>query len=309
MAKPGDKVGDFTLERRIAQSGMGSVWAASGENQGRIALKFAKESPEGSKGKIFSNLIRAEAEALNSLRHPGIVRIFPISASDGRRMEYYARAALLDSQPWYFAMEFLNGRTLRDEMENVMQMPFEWRIELFYQLLVIVEYIHNSGFAHLDLKPENIFFRTPPHQNQMPNIVLIDFGTVSNRDVLDTDAAGTTAYTPAEMLIVIHGIASAETVALCPEKVDVWSLGVLFFELMTGNKLIPHRNENEARTSVLNRQIRAIREVTRGLPNIDRLDNFLSMMLSKNPADRPPVGEIIQAIEEKIAPPPRIKLR
>src|SRR5690606_33918731 len=92
-------------------------------------------------GDYANSFVRNEADILPHLSHPGIVQIFPLVTPEDE-VAYVARAsnARMQIKPWYFAMKAVEGVPLSGCLEQVKKQSFEWRMELFYQLLITIEY-------------------------------------------------------------------------------------------------------------------------------------------------------------------------
>ncbi len=300
----GTLIGPFTIEKSLASSGMATIFVAHETERPdcRVALKVARTDTEHHH--TFKDLIQHETAVLNQLRHPGVVRIYPL-VIHGKTL-YSARAASQKDQPFYFAMELLEGEPLSNQMKLITERyPFEWRIELFYQLLVIVAYMHAHDIAHCDLKPDNILFRNRLQIDEIPSPVLIDFGTSSEIDRLTSEPAGTIAYAAPELLLALHAhIDRSQLPPLLPDKFDIWALGAIFFELMTGRQLVRARNKEQAFTSIVKGELPTIASIRPDLP--ESLDVLLKVMLRRTPEERPPVEQLVRALEEKVSRPPRI---
>ena len=324
-----DRVGDFVINRLISESGCACVYDAYHENDSnkRVVLKIAhsdgifrnkkkRQSKDNHQDvtrnrEIFYELIQNEAEHLQKLHHPGVVKIHPmIPWDDPNKTVYAAKAIDHPEQPWYLVMEYLPYKSLADYMSKITrEFPVQWRLELFYQLLIMVDYIHHKGVAHCDLKPDNIFLRYEPRKDEIPSLVLIDFGTSSKADYLTTEASASLPYASPEALALMYGkgIFDRSQMRIYPDLMDVWSLGIILFELMTGEKIIPDRNDKkDTITNIMHSDLRAISEVTPNLPDVERLDRYQQIMLQKDPNRRPPVHDLIEALDHRIAPPPRI---
>lgn len=307
----GDTIKEFRILSAIAQSGCSNVYLALVEETEQVlVVKVALPPHRRQRGKViskdvYSDLIDREVEVLRSMHHPGIVRIFPMMSNNNSKGYTYKERLMDDpDRPWYFTMEYLTGGSLKANMQQIRKYPLEWRLELFYQILIIMEYMHEHDWAHCDLKPENIFFRIPPQQDEVPMPVLIDMGTVSDLVVLDNELVASLPYAAPETLQVIYGKRPLDEVDITPEKLDSWALGALFFELVTGERLIRAHKDTEMVSSILNHTYPNIRAVRPELPN--NLDVLLSRMLSENPAERVPVSHLIEALEHYAAPPPRV---
>lgn len=309
-----DSIDGFAIRKLIARSGCSTVYLASPEDTNQVLVIKVSHSEDkqggknGYKGKnVYADLIHREVDVLRGIHHPGIVHIFPLPAKKNKKVTYKSRAMNLPDQPWYFTMEYLAGGSLKENMRHIKDFPLSWKLELFYQILIVVDYMHQLGWAHCDLKPENIFFRLEPHKDEIPMPVLIDMGTVSASSELDTELAASPNYAAPEALRVIYGKVPIAQVEIIPALLDVWSLGTIFFELVTGEMLIKSKHMERIVSSVLNHTIPTISGTHPELPS--NLDILLNVMLEEDPNDRPPVSDLIEALENRVAPPPRISYR
>ncbi len=329
MFRVDQELSQFVLKQLIYTSKLSQIWQVQHSRNQRLAvIKIAltwKENGHDSFGETANTLIRNEAEILPHLSHPSIVQIYPLQIQTGRVSQtdeisviYDARAAHCNAEikPWYFAMKWIEGNPLSDCFQQVMEQTFEWRMELFYQLLVTIEYLHHNGYAHMDLKPENILV-TPIKQDQPPRLTLIDLGCAS-RDLeqMTSEPGGTDQYAPLELLVAMHSqLADENKPRVIPVKVDIWSLGAIFFELIVGEPLFEAgMNALKIRDTMLQNRMRRIAEndalvlqkdkLDKG--KLGQLDQYLRLMLQLNPDDRREIGELIQRLDVQISCPPRV---
>ncbi len=210
----GTRLGDYTIERVLGHGGMGIVYLAHQENPRRtVALKVLRASMFGSSAlRRFEH----EAQVLGMLQHPGIAQIFEAGAAEMGR----------GPQP-YIAMELVDGPTL---LKHAAQQPLDvrGRLELMARVCDAVHHAHQRGVIHRDLKPGNILV---DHAGQ-PKV--LDFG-VSRAADPDLRA---TINTSAGQLIGTLSYMSPEQALGDPEQIDVrsdvYSLGVVLFELLSG---------------------------------------------------------------------------
>jgi serine/threonine-protein kinase len=284
----------FRLEREISdQGGMASVYEATvidneiRERDGkRVALKIARVGEENDA--LFETFLRRETDLLTKLRHPGVVRVFPIR--QGGKWRNIARATNLPGEPFYFAMELLS-RNLK-EIVSERRFGLPWRVEVLYQVAMTLDFVHLCGLVHRDLKPENIMFRGEISPKTIPQAVLIDFGLgEKGRRPGDIQAATLSHASPERILAFQQRTTKIEH----PDKVDVWAFGVIAYELVTG--LYPF-GETDSRTEltdrILYKQPFEMRDVP---PNLRRL---IEDMLMKNPQSRPTMQEVVERLETDI---------
>ncbi|MEZ4726289.1 MAG: protein kinase [Caldilineaceae bacterium] len=118
--------------------------------------------------------------------HPGIIRLYPVVQKTGDTdVKYYERSNL-PGNPYFLVSEYLPGGTLRDLIGKQQGLPVERALEVLQAIIEVLDYVHGKGFVHLDIKPQNIVFRTPPAPNQplaAARPTLIDFGICSKEGV------------------------------------------------------------------------------------------------------------------------------
>ncbi len=299
-------IGDYVIEKTLSVSGMSSVHLGYLPELPayKVAIKLHQES-EG-QANTFQDYLRKEADYLSRFRHPNVIRIFPIFTSTGKSA-YCARAINLPDRPWYFAMEYLPAGDLTRHIKKVSSFPIPWLVEFFYQMLVTVQYLHRLGYGHCDLKPDNILLRETPDARRVPIPILTDFGTVHPLAARMEEPTRSMRYSPPEVILAhARKDINPADLPLIPAKIDVWSLGAIFFELLTGRALFNQRNEREITTSILQGEIEKIRKLRPDTSS--SLDIALEVMLKKKPEDRPDIDDLITAFEERISSvrPPRI---
>jgi serine/threonine protein kinase len=225
-----------------------------------------------------------------------------------RQIDYAARASQLPGAPWYYLMEYLPDGPLADRIGALHQkISTDWCVELFYQLLTTIYYMHKVGYAHGDLKPENLFMRLTPNHKEVPVPVVIDFGSASSLRRGITRLAVSPRYAPPEALTALaRDDIALQDLRLRADKIDVWSLGAIFFELLTGSPLINTTDITKITTTLTRGQLARIRDLRPELH--ESLDKLLARMLARQPSQRPNVKEVIQALEERInsVRPPRV---
>lgn len=232
------------------------------------------------------------------------MRIYPQQING--RVTYEARASWHSEAPWYFTMEYIPGPSL-DRIVNkqfVRQFPTEWIVELFYQIGVVVYYLHRSGYAHFDLKPSNILLRYPPSLDTIPAPVLIDFGITTKHKSHPEILAGSLQYSSPEILVARNR--PDARVKITPDKADIWALGAIFFELLTGRPLVNDNNEKRITTAIMQGKLDSLKSERPELSSF--LDGLFSAMINEDAVRRPNINRILKALEEEIIEicPPRI---
>jgi len=208
-------LGSYRLSREIGRGGMGAVYLAEradGEFQQRVAIKLIKR---GMDSDFIIRRFRHERQILASFEHPYIARLI-----DG--------GTTSDGVP-YFVMEFVEGRTFYSFCDDE-GLDIRARIEVFQKVCSAIGYAHSRKIIHRDIKPSNILIdsqRTPK---------LLDFGIAK---ILDPNLIHESLNPTASMLrLMTPDYASPEQVQgyeVTPAS-DIYSLGVLLYELLTGHR-------------------------------------------------------------------------
>ena len=299
--KPGTIVNRYVIEKIISDGGgTAVVYLAhlANDEKFKLALKIARTDSENKAHEDL--LLEKEGELLQrwDWRHPGIVRVFPSPYNAGKP-QYVMRAVSLPSTPYFLVMEYLKGDSLSQKLKAIQAYPLPWKIELFYQILMTVAFIHEKGYAHRDLKPDNVVFREPISPNQIPQPVLVDFALTAKKDSKDNfdlvENSLTIHYSPPERIAKSMGMAMK-----CDfQAEDVWSLGLIFHEILTGKFMIKGDAE-KVRTTIIKERLEP------NLPNTadyHLLAAFIREMLNPELDKRPSVELVLKALESKFLPP------
>jgi serine/threonine protein kinase len=215
----GKRIGHYMVRRTIGTGGMGTVYEASQDHPRRlVALKVMRH------GVALSSALsrfRHEVEILGRLQHPNIAQVHDAGTFDEG-----------DGVQPYFAMEFVRGRALLEYAE-AKGLGTRQRLELFVKVCDGVQYAHHKGVIHRDLKPDNILI------DHLGEPKILDFGVAR---ATDADIQVTTLRTDIGQLIGTVPYMSPEQVTGDPRELDtrsdVYSLGVVLYELMCGR--LPH---------------------------------------------------------------------
>jgi len=214
-AQPEDlpaRLGPYRVVRRLGSGGMGLVLLASRDDdqfRRRVAIKLIKR---GMDSEQVLKRFELERQVLGALNHPNIARLLDAGVSD-------------DGRP-YFVMEYVEGQGLLDYCD-ANQLSINERLALFTKVCSAVQSAHQSLVVHRDLKPGNIIVGPDGEPK------LLDFGIAK---LLNPDLAGVTVLTGEQQRLMTPEYASPEQVRGEPITTlsDVYSLGVLLYELLTG---------------------------------------------------------------------------
>ncbi|WP_052417085.1 bifunctional serine/threonine-protein kinase/formylglycine-generating enzyme family protein [Cellvibrio mixtus] len=253
----------YTIIKKINAGGMATVFLATQHSVGRtVALKIMK--PLLDKDPEFHQRFQREANIIGQLSHPNIIPIYDIGRHEGLN---------------YISMEFLPKGSLEEKIKQ--GITPEQAIKITIGIAAALEQAHNKGYMHRDIKPENILFR----DDGSP--VLTDFGIARTiKSKANMTQVGTVIGTPYYM--------SPEQAKGEPSdgRSDLYSLGVVLYEMLTGEKLF-HADSSLAIS------VKHIHEQPPQLPeHLSALQTILDKLLAKNPELRfQTARELIEKLE------------
>jgi eukaryotic-like serine/threonine-protein kinase len=265
------RYGDYEVLTPLASGGMGGVYLAQHVRNGdKVALKIL--DPLFANHAEIVDRLYAEQRVSARASHPGLVDIRSASKS-------------ADDVP-YLVMEFLDGETLAQITERG-ALSFAAQLGVAAQIASALAALHAAGVIHCDVKPENVFVLGRGRWSGWPRIKVIDFGVSRSIDeppAEDSSIAGTPAYMAPEQWRGRPAPAS-----------DVYALGCLLYELVTGNLpfegslpqlMLAHAEQRPARPSWFVASIP---------PMVERL---ILRALAKDPAMRPSMAQLATELEE-----------
>jgi serine/threonine-protein kinase len=251
--------GRFELEEQIGSGGMARVYRARDRQLGRrVAIKILDDRYAADPQHL--ERFRHEARAVARLGHPNIVTVIDRGESDGRQ---------------YIVFEYVAGENLKELVRREGPLPVRRALELAIEVARALAYAHAHGVVHRDVKPQNVLLRDGSAQ-------VTDFGIARTEGLGTTMGDGTTAGT----ILGTGDYISPEQARGQPadERSDVYSLGAMLFELLTGHVPFPADSAVAAAT----------RHVTDPVPDVlaerpdvpVRLANAVEEAMAKDPADR-----------------------
>lgn len=263
----GQTVGHYRLVDLLGRGGMGVVYRAQDLRLERyVALKFLAPGSSTKRGDENDRVL-AESRATATMNHPAIVTLHDIFEFDGELVA---------------VMEYVEGRSLRRMLGEPLSLGFALR--LVGQLADALSYAHGRGIIHCDLKPENI------HVSPSNTPKILDFGLArliarsGEAAMAETPLVGTMGYLAPERLLGREATASA----------DVYALGVILFECLTGRAPFPAHDAGQLFVDTLAATPAPPSSLVSAIPR--PIDELTMRCLAKSPRDRLQPHEIVGAI-------------
>ena len=272
----GKKLGPFRVERELGSGAMGTVYLGANEETGRaVAIKFI--APGLLSNEISIERFLRESGLLKRLHHPNIAK--------------YLGSGRLGKTPFYI-MEFLEGESLDKILERRVRIPWQDVAAWGIQLCLALQHAHEEGIIHRDLKPSNVMLL------EDGVIKLTDFGIAKDTDaatLTGTNATlGTASYMSPEQCRGAKDLTG---------KADLYSMGILFYELITGRK--PFVADSPMDLFLMHVKGTFGRPSTFALDLPIWFDKLICHLMAKSPEDRPlsaaKVATELQAIQAKAA--------
>ena len=216
VQRPGTQIGRYRLLRVLGEGGMGMVYLAEqeGEIRRRVALKVIK--PGMDSAQVLARF-EVERQALALLDHPNIAHVYDAGTTDSGRP--------------YFAMEYVKGIPITEYCDRY-KLGTPERLKLFIPLCQAIQHAHHKGIIHRDIKPSNVLVIL---HDEKPIPKIIDFGVAKAVDQRLTER---TLFTEQGQLIGTPEYMSPEQAEVTgldvDTRTDIYSLGVLLYELLTG---------------------------------------------------------------------------
>jgi WD40 repeat protein/serine/threonine protein kinase len=234
----GNAIGPYKLLERIGEGGMGEVWMAEQREpiQRRVALKIIKAGMDTHQ--VVARF-EAERQALALMDHPNIAKVFDAGATESGRP--------------YFVMELVKGTPITTDCDEH-RLSVRERLELFLPVCQAIQHAHQKGIIHRDIKPSNILI-APYDGRPVPKI--IDFGVAKAMGQRLTER---TMYTGFGAVVGTLEYMSPEQAELNNQDIDtrsdIYTLGVLLYELLTGTTPLTHERITHAAFTEMLRVIR-----------------------------------------------------
>ena len=268
----GNTISHYNIQNKIGEGGMGVVYKAEDLKLGRsVAIKFLPShlaSSEDNKARFMR-----EAKSAAALNHPNILGIYEIDEEDSSL---------------FLVMEFVDGETLKTYIPKISKgtgLPVEQAIDWIEQISNGLKTAHSINIIHRDIKTENIMI------TKDGRLKIMDFGLAKLKNQTGLTKTGTSLGTLSYMSPEqSHGVPA-------DNRSDIWSLGVVFYEILTGE--LPFKSEHEAGLFyvIANESPAAPNMLNKKIPH--QIDSLVMKMLEKEPDKRfQSVDELLKALNE-----------
>ncbi len=262
--------GRYQVVRKLGAGGMANVYLAEDQELGRrVAIKILND--RHANDEQFVERFRREAKNAAALSHPNIVSIYDRGEAEGT---------------YYIAMEFLEGRSLKELIVQRGPAPIAVSVEYARQILGALRFAHRHGIVHRDIKPHNVLV------DSEGRVKVTDFGIAR---------AGTSEMTEAGSIVGTAQYLSPEQArgTDVDQRSDLYSLGIVLYELLTGT--LPFTGDTPVEIAM--KHLSTVPEAPSARrPEIPRdLDLIVTRALAKDPADRYQSAEEMEADLERFA--------
>lgn len=274
---PGELIaGKLRVEKVLGAGGMGVVLAARHQDLGeRVAVKMLR-LPTGMDKRAVERL-RREARAAAKLRGEHVVRVMDVGA--------------LENGAPYIVMEYVAGRTVAQAREASGRIPIATAVDWVLQACEALAEAHGQNIVHRDIKPSNLLLTMRPDGS--PLIKLLDFGIAKSLAIAPTTLTETGGFLGSPLYASPEQARDARVV---DHRTDIWSLGVVLYELVTGKLPFPSYTATAALASVVADPPIDPRTVVAEIPLL--LEDALLRCLEKEPQRRfDNVADLARALE------------
>ena len=271
----GRRIGGYTITRCVGKGGMGMVYEAKHQRMSQRAAVKVLGRELFHDEKVLQRFFN-EAKALSIVQHPSIVKVFEFGQ--------------LDDGTAFIMMEFLEGEPLLQEIARAQRQgqrqPLPLLLERGRQIAAALAICHEKGVVHRDLKPENVFILPDPEAPLGERVKLLDFGIAKFLDGPSRKTTiGTILGTPLYM-----APEQCEGRQDLDEKVDVYALGVMLYEMLAGHLPFDADTNAAIMRQHLFKEPPPLTVQAAGIP--PELGEFVHRMLAKQPAERPSMLEV-----------------
>jgi serine/threonine protein kinase/Tol biopolymer transport system component len=271
----GKRIGNYQVIEKIGEGGMGEVYLARDtrlDRKAAIKILSGALTPDNQTKQRFIQ----EAKAASALNHPNIVTIYDIASHDG-----------ID----FIAMEYVEGETVRDLLERG-RIETRKAAELTAQAASALAAAHDAGIIHRDIKPENLMV------TRSAQVKILDFGLAKLVEqqvspLADSNLPTAKIANSNQRVVTVPGTILGTVAYMSPEQAegrpldnrsDIFSLGVSFYEMITGERPFQGRSAIDTLHLIINSEPRPVRDVNGQLPL--EVEELLAKSLAKEPTER-----------------------
>jgi serine/threonine-protein kinase len=278
----GDVVaGKYRITSVIGEGGMGTVFAAHHELLDvTVALKVLASDFTRNRS-VLDRFLR-EARAVAKLKSDHVVRVMDVGTLEA-------------GQP-YIVMELLEGEDVEHRIQRVRQLPIGEAVDVILQALEAMSHAHAVGIIHRDLKPANLFLAQTPDGREV--VKVLDFGIAKLSPIVKHDGSRSGSLTGEHTMLGSPSYMSPEQVrdsSVIDHRADIWALGVILYEIVTGHEPFPGASVGEIFGAILHSSPTPVREHRPEAPA--ELQAVIERCLSRNHVDRfPDVAAMARAL-------------
>ncbi|HYG80205.1 MAG TPA: serine/threonine-protein kinase, partial [Pyrinomonadaceae bacterium] len=268
LITPGTRLGRYEISSQLGAGGMGEVYLAEDTHLRRpAALKILPARFTESEDRL--RRFEREASAASALNHPNIITIHEIGQEDGTH---------------FMAMEFVDGETLRARLGRG-EMTLREALDISIQVADALAAAHEAGIVHRDIKPENVMLRKDGY------VKVLDFGLakLTERQRLTVDSQAPTVAKadtdPGTVMGTMQYMAPEQARGLdVDRRADIWSLGVILYEMLTGRAPFAGETPSDVIVSLLSHEPAALSDEDEEVPY--ELERIVRKALRKNREER-----------------------
>jgi Tol biopolymer transport system component/predicted Ser/Thr protein kinase len=263
----GQTVARYLLIELLGRGGMGEVYLAHDPNLNRrVALKLLPDAITEERARV--RRFEQEARAASAISHPNVAHIYEIGEAQGQH---------------YITMEYVRGRTLREALQRG-PLAVNEALSIAAQITAALTAAHEAGVFHRDIKPENVMLRADGY------VKVLDFGLAklaeNSLHARAREVPSPSLHTEPELLMGTSDYMSPEQVRREPidGRTDLWSLGVVIYEMLAGRRPFAGREPREVIVAILEREPEPLSSARPALPAV--LQELVAKALRKRREER-----------------------
>jgi len=266
----GREFGPYRIIERLGAGGMGEVYLAQDTRLSRlVALKLLPAYFASDDARL--RRFQSEARAASALNHPNILTIHEVGEEDGVH---------------FIATEFIDGLTIR-ELIRTQELSVDDVLDVVEQVASALSAAHSAGIVHRDIKPENIMRRADGL------VKILDFGIAK---LMESETSDFSSHTEAGLVMGTANYMSPEQARALPvdERTDIWSLGVVLYEMLTGRLPFGGATRMDTLVAILEREPAPLSQVANERVGAPLLQSIVDRCLRKEMTERyPTVSELL----------------